>query len=238
MPVTGLLYRVANFSTKCRCRSGISSRRSTRRGRRYFDHRQAVVKIFPKLALGDQRAEIPIGGGDDAHVNRSGDGRTDALDLIILQYAQKFSLRRQRQFANLIQENHALVGELKHANLVAGSAGKRAANVAEEFTFEQRFHDGRAVANCKWTDAARTKLAEGASHQLFPGSRGPAYQHILKMGRNSANLGEDIEHDGAAADDSLKLTRIEEFMINFKRPSAAVGLRQQALRCGCAASPR
>ena len=71
--------------------------------------------------------------------------RAQPLDLAVLQHVQEFHLRRKRQVADFVEEDRAAVGqfELAHARLLG--VGKSAAFVAEEFAFQQRFRQRRAV---------------------------------------------------------------------------------------------
>ena len=62
----------------------------------------------------------------------------DALELALLQHAQKLALELERDFADLVEEQRAAVGEFEAAD--AGRAARRlecALGVAEEFAFEQ-----------------------------------------------------------------------------------------------------
>jgi hypothetical protein len=52
-------------------------------------------------------------GRDDAHIDGSHLGRADALDLAVLQDAQEFGLRRQREFTDLVKENGSTIRTLE-----------------------------------------------------------------------------------------------------------------------------
>ena len=82
--------------------------------------------------------------------------RTDAVDFAELQHAQQLRLHRQRQLADLVEEQRAAVGQLEQARLVVGGAGERAAHVAEQLALEQRLDDRRAVDRHEPAIAARS----------------------------------------------------------------------------------
>ena len=69
----------------------------------------------------------------------------DALDHPLLQEAQQLDLQRQRQVADLVEEQGAAVGDLDLAECRLGGAGEGALLVAEQLAFEQRLGNRGAV---------------------------------------------------------------------------------------------
>ena len=63
----------------------------------------------------------------------------------LLQHAQQLDLRAGRHVADFIQENRAVIGLLEPADAPQFGAGERAAFVAEQFAFQQRFGNGGAI---------------------------------------------------------------------------------------------
>src|SRR6185437_6338402 len=57
-----------------------------------FERTEAIEKIFAETAGEDFAAQVPIGGGNDAHVHFFHFGRTDALNFAILNQAQQLGL--------------------------------------------------------------------------------------------------------------------------------------------------
>ena len=70
----------------------------------------AEVQVLAEALLDDQRLQIPVGGADDAHVDRDLLASADALDDAVLQEAQQLGLQRQRHVADLVEEQRAAVG--------------------------------------------------------------------------------------------------------------------------------
>ena len=80
-----------------------------------------------------------MGGGDDAHVDlRSARRRRRARSRRLLQDAQQLGLERERQLADLVEEQGAAVGLLEQAGLARDGAGEGAALVAEQLALGQR----------------------------------------------------------------------------------------------------
>ena len=86
-----------------------------------------------------------IGGGDDAHIHFLGRIAAQALELLLLQNAQQLGLELQRDVADFVEEQRALVRQFEAPNLARDGAGERASFVAEEFALQQSHGDGGAV---------------------------------------------------------------------------------------------
>src|SRR5262249_41579326 len=67
------------------------------------------------------------------------------FELALLEHAQEFRLQRRSKFAQLIQEDGAAARYFKLALLLSNRARKGAFFMTEQFTFEQRFRQRRAV---------------------------------------------------------------------------------------------
>ena len=117
----------------------------TQRGKENLDDAQAKEEIAPEPAVRGLDPQIAVGRGDDGDVNLARLERPDTLNLAVLDGAQEFGLQRQRELAHLVEEERAAVGVFEQADLVIQRAGKRAPDVAEELTLEERFDDRRAV---------------------------------------------------------------------------------------------
>ena len=71
---------------------------------------QPVVEVFAELALDDLLLEALMRRAHDAHVDRNLLAAADALDDALLQEAQQLRLQRDRQVADLVEEQRAAVG--------------------------------------------------------------------------------------------------------------------------------
>jgi hypothetical protein len=68
------------------------------------DLAQPVIKVGPKRPATDRGHQILVRRGDDPHVYTEGVRRSKRPDLAPLQEPQQHRLRRQRQVADLVQE--------------------------------------------------------------------------------------------------------------------------------------
>ena len=66
-----------------------------------------------------------------------------ALDHALLQEAQQLDLQRQRDVADLVEEQGAALGQLDLADIGLDRAGERAALVAEQLGLEQSSREWR-----------------------------------------------------------------------------------------------
>ena len=84
----------------------------------------------------------------------------DALEAPLLEHAQELRLDRERQLADLVEEERAAVRRLERARLRRDGAGERAALVAEQLALEEVLRDRRAVDDAKRLLRARARLVD------------------------------------------------------------------------------
>jgi len=106
----------------------------------------------------------------------------DPLELTFLQHAQQLALQRQRNFADLVKEQRAAVGQLKPADAVAQRAGEGAFGVTEEFALEQIGRDRRAIDADQRAVAALAVVVDGARHQFLAGAGLAVIRTVASVG--------------------------------------------------------
>ena len=109
------------------------------------EHIEAVVEIHSEQLLGDQRGEILIGCGHDAHVDAMGMRAAQPFELLLLQNPQQLRLQFERNIADFIQEQRAAVRRFETADLLRHGAREGAPFVTEELAFEKSQRNRRAV---------------------------------------------------------------------------------------------
>ena len=83
--------------------------------------------------------------GDEAHVDVLRLERAHAHHFPLLDDAEELRLQRERQLADLVEEDGAAVGRLEETGLGAIGSGEGAALVAEQLTGQQRLGEGAAI---------------------------------------------------------------------------------------------
>ena len=107
------------------------------------DDVQPVEQVLAELAFVHHVPQVDVGRGDDPHVDLDRLDAAEAHELALLDDAQQLGLRLERDVADLVEEDRALVGELEQPLLRVDGAGERALDVAEQVRLEQV---GRQVA--------------------------------------------------------------------------------------------
>ncbi len=115
-----------------------------RRDRRRVD-RQPVIEVGAEMPVAHTVAQVSVGRRDDAHIHLPRLVRAQALDLAVLQGAQQLGLHRQRQFADLVEQQRAAVGGIEPPRAVGGGAGEGALDVPEQLALGQRLRQRRAI---------------------------------------------------------------------------------------------
>ena len=123
------------------------------------DDVQPEVQILAERARGDLRLQVAIGRGDQPHVDaRVGAIGADALDLTGLEESQQHDLHARAHLADFVEEHRAVRRHFEQTGLVAIRAGETAADVTEEFGFEQRVRQTRAVEGDERRGGARASM--------------------------------------------------------------------------------
>ena len=110
----------------------MSSLRSRSGGSWIDDDVQPVEQVLAELALLHHLAQVDVGGGDDPHVDLDRLHAAEPHELALLDHAQQLGLRLERDVADLVEEDGALVGEIEQPLLRVHRAGERALHVAEQ----------------------------------------------------------------------------------------------------------
>ena len=78
---------------------------------------EAVVEVLAEAPLLHHLAEVHVGGGDDPHVHLDVLDAAQPHELPLLHDAQQLRLGLERDVADLVEEDAALVGQLEEALL-------------------------------------------------------------------------------------------------------------------------
>ena len=114
------------------------------RRQRGRDRVQPVIQVFTEQTLAHHRREIAVGGAQHPHVHRHLSRRADPSKCRRIQHPQQLHLRRQTDFANLVEKDRAAVRHLEQTRFCAVSARERAAFVPEELALKERLLQGGA----------------------------------------------------------------------------------------------
>ena len=79
------------------------------------EHIQPVPQVRPEPARAHLLVEDPVRGCDESHVGLQRHVAPDALEFAVLDGAQQLGLQVERQFADLVEEQRAVVGDLEPA---------------------------------------------------------------------------------------------------------------------------
>ncbi|MNZ99103.1 hypothetical protein D3C78_1184140 [compost metagenome] len=104
-----------------------------------------MIEIGAKQPLANAVGQMPVGGGDDAHIHMQRLIRAQALYFTVLQGTQQFGLHAQGQLTDLIKKQGAAIGRVKAPGTITASTGKGAFDMAEQLAFGQRLRQSRAI---------------------------------------------------------------------------------------------
>jgi hypothetical protein len=109
------------------------------------EHVQPVEQVGAELPRLHQLLERAVRRRDDPDVGPDHLRAPDALERLLLEHAQELRLEVERQVADLVQEERAVVGELEAPDPSRDGARERAPLVSEQLALEEPGGDGGAV---------------------------------------------------------------------------------------------
>ena len=122
---------------------------------------------------------------------------TQHLVGLVLQHPQKFHLAGQRQFANLVEEDGAALGQFKTADAVGLGISKRAFLVAEHLALEQRRGDTAEVHLHK-RPVSPLALSVNSLCDEFLARTALTCNQDGRIGRSNAGHGSENAREGGA----------------------------------------
>jgi hypothetical protein len=115
---------------------------------------EAVEQVFAEPSGLDFGGHVPVGGGQNADVERHRLLAADPLHFTLLQHPQQFGLQTQRHFGNFVEQQRAAIGLLEFTRLRNVWAPVNAPFfVTEQGGFQQ------VVGNCRAVDGNEGALA-------------------------------------------------------------------------------
>ena len=175
-----------------------------------IDHIEAVVEVFAKAPLADQRGQIGIGGAQDPHLRDACLARAQHFELARLQHAQQFDLAGQRQVADLIQEQSAAVGGLEAPRARAVGSRVGPSFRAEQFRLDELGGNRAAVHGDKWTRAYGRVGMHDLRNALLAGAVRARDQHSNIGASDAAGEFHDALHGIGGEDDAAKIVLLRQ----------------------------
>lgn len=129
---------------------------------------QPIEEIFPEGTGRDQLLQIPIAGGDKAHIHMDDFVAADPHHFLFLDDTQQLYLQTGAHPLDLVQQQGAVVGKFKQTQLAAFfGAGKGALFLSEELALQKCIGDGGAVDGQKRSVPAEREVVDGLGEELL-----------------------------------------------------------------------
>ena len=106
---------------------------------------EAVVEVLAKALLAHGLEQVAIGRGNDPDIDPDRRRAADPIELALLEDAEQLDLSLERQFADLVEEESAAVGQFEAADSPRDGAGEGSLLVAEQLALDEPDGQGGAV---------------------------------------------------------------------------------------------
>jgi hypothetical protein len=146
---------------------------------------------------------------------------------VLLQDPQQLGLQRQRQLADLVEEDRAAVGLGEQAQAIGAGVGERAALVAEQLALDQRLGHRGQVDRDERRLGPRRVVVDRARDQLLAGAALAGDQHRRGRAGDPADQSEDLLHGLGPRDDVLEAVLALDLALQPRdlSPQRALGQR-------------
>ena len=171
-----------------------------------LEHVQPVKEVLAEGALGGQLLQAAVRGGDDADVKLYLLAAADAGYAVGLHSAQELGLELDGQLRDLVEEERAVVGELKAPRVAARGLrpGEGSRLVAEELALEQVARDGGAVYGHKGAVGVAALVVHGLGEELLARAALALDEDVAVVARIAPGEGYGLFHAGVAGIDILE----------------------------------
>jgi hypothetical protein len=164
-------------------------------------NREPVVKVFTKGGVLNHGGEVTVGGGDDADVDVDGSSGADLGEVSFLENAKELDLNFQGELTDFVKEEGSTIGRFDDARLAGQSSGKGAANMAEEFRFDEIRRNSTAVDGDEGAVATAAIVMNRPSDKLLAGTGFALNENSCLTLRDARGLIQDAEETFGVTND-------------------------------------
>src|SRR6266404_8381418 len=142
---------------------------------------------------------------DQADINFVRAVTAEPLEFLLLQDAQQLRLKFERNVADLIKKERALVRRLKASRFLRDRSRERSFFMTEQFTLQEPKRNCGAIQFHKSTFPSAAQIVDCTRDEFFAGPRFAQDQHTRVCGRYYGHKIQRRLQRGALADDFSKL---------------------------------
>jgi hypothetical protein len=165
---------------------------------------QPIVEVFAEFPVSDQQRQIPIGRGNDTHIDSRGARAAYWFELTLLEHAEQLRLKFQRHVSDLVKKQRSTIRQREAADMRIDGARKGSAFVSEELAFEKPGWHRRAVHLDQISVSTGTELVNRARDDFLASAGFAGDQNSGVRGRYRLHFSEHWAQAAVAANDRLE----------------------------------
>ena len=132
----------------------------------YGNDIEPVIKVLPECAVLYLFKKISVRGGDQPKIGTDELCSADAHELTLLQYPQKFDLKRDGNITDFIYKKSSVVGEFKKTFFLVIGAGETSLFMPVELTFKKLLRSARNIYSHESTASTTLLMYPPCQHLL------------------------------------------------------------------------
>src|SRR5258706_5442245 len=94
---------------------------------------ESIIQVISESTLSHHLGQVAIRGGDETNVHANRPRAPQSLEFLLLEHAQQLWLQLQRNVADFVEKQRALICQLKTSQLLGDGSGESAFLVAKQF---------------------------------------------------------------------------------------------------------
>ena len=165
------------------------------------NHVQSVVEVLAEAARLHLGLEVAVRRGDDADVALRRAGLSEGRVLALLEQAEELHLHRERQLADLVEEERPAFGSSDETTTGSLRAREGALRMAEELALDELVRDRAAVDRDEGRVPASARVVQRGDDELLTGSALAGDEHRASRARDAVDRIEHLREPGILADD-------------------------------------
>src|SRR3974377_1502334 len=181
----------------------------------YRKDMQAIIEILAKPADRNGLLQVPVGGGNNAHIRMPRAIVADSFIPSFLQEVQELALHIQGELPDLIQEERSPFRGFNPAGAVLGCSSERTVHVTEQLALKELPWDRGTIDPHQWPLVSRAAPVDFVRDQFLACPGLSQDEHGRFGRRHQVNLADELPQGSALAYQFAESLGLDDFLLQI-----------------------